>query len=564
MISFKKAAIILVFAVGLLLRGVLLVSEPDSVVRIVPDDAFYYFQTARHIVAGNGSTFDGTYPANGYHPLWMVVILPIAVFASDPLTFVRVALGLGILFSFLSALVLYALLGRITDIGWIPLAGVYLYFLDPRTIASSLNGLETSISTLLFVISLYLILSGSRIRSDDFSRPGIPATEVATTSQFRGLLTLSDKSKSIGHEAVLGLSLGLLLLARTDNAFYVMVFFLIAIVQEAKPFRLRRGLVLAGIVAVVISPWFIWNWAEFGSPMQSSALAVPYVLHESYLREGHTTTQMLMHSAERFLSFLGGPGLFLASSAAAVVVSLLVFSRYRRDTHPDDQPIRRSILVVLSLWSGGMLLIFTHAFLRWHLREWYFDQLGLLSAVSLCLTLVVVTSTRAWSVVMRRLIPAASLDNMWVRIAIVMVGTAAVTVPLVRGIELYMTGVFPQQVELLDAAHWLRTHLGEDESAGAFNAGILAFFSGRRVVNFDGAINNAAYAAIRSNELMKFIHQSGASYYLDYDPVMLKLYSAFLGQMMDQVKMSVVHEIDRPEVSWSNSNIGIYRLSWLK
>jgi len=65
------------------------------VVRIVPDDAFYYFQTARHIVAGNGSTFDGTYPANGYHPVWMILVLPIAVFASDPLSLVRVALGHG-------------------------------------------------------------------------------------------------------------------------------------------------------------------------------------------------------------------------------------------------------------------------------------------------------------------------------------------------------------------------------------------------------------------------------------------------------------------------------------
>ena len=65
-----------------------------------------------------------------------------------------------------------------------------------------------------------------------------------------------------------------------------MVFFWIAIVQEAKLFRLRRGLVLAGTGAVVISPWFMWSWAEFGSPVQSSALAVPYVLRESYLREG--------------------------------------------------------------------------------------------------------------------------------------------------------------------------------------------------------------------------------------------------------------------------------------
>ena len=41
------------------------------------DDFFYYALTARHILAGHGSTFDGSHMTNGYHPLWMVVVLAV-------------------------------------------------------------------------------------------------------------------------------------------------------------------------------------------------------------------------------------------------------------------------------------------------------------------------------------------------------------------------------------------------------------------------------------------------------------------------------------------------------
>ena len=41
------------------------------------DDAFYYFKVAQNIVEGRGVTFDGIALTNGFHPLWMVVILPI-------------------------------------------------------------------------------------------------------------------------------------------------------------------------------------------------------------------------------------------------------------------------------------------------------------------------------------------------------------------------------------------------------------------------------------------------------------------------------------------------------
>src|SRR5215475_3514123 len=45
------------------------------------DDAYYYFKVAQNISEGHGSTFDGIHPTNGYHPLWMLICIPIFALA---------------------------------------------------------------------------------------------------------------------------------------------------------------------------------------------------------------------------------------------------------------------------------------------------------------------------------------------------------------------------------------------------------------------------------------------------------------------------------------------------
>src|SRR5262245_34601935 len=49
----------------------------DDVVFRITDDAYYYFNTARNIVIGFGVTFDRMNPTNGFHPLWMLCLLPV-------------------------------------------------------------------------------------------------------------------------------------------------------------------------------------------------------------------------------------------------------------------------------------------------------------------------------------------------------------------------------------------------------------------------------------------------------------------------------------------------------
>lgn len=45
------------------------------------DDAYYYFKVAQNITEGHGISFDGINLTNGYHPLWMVVCIPIFTLA---------------------------------------------------------------------------------------------------------------------------------------------------------------------------------------------------------------------------------------------------------------------------------------------------------------------------------------------------------------------------------------------------------------------------------------------------------------------------------------------------
>lgn len=67
-----------VLAAGLLIRLVLAFTNlPTLIMLNVPDDTFHYLKIAQNIAAGYGSTFDGFHPTNGYHPLWMGLLIPL-------------------------------------------------------------------------------------------------------------------------------------------------------------------------------------------------------------------------------------------------------------------------------------------------------------------------------------------------------------------------------------------------------------------------------------------------------------------------------------------------------
>lgn len=54
------------------------------------DDAFYYLKIPRNTVDLHYVSFDGQNATNGFHPLWLLMVLPVFFFFSDPIICLRI------------------------------------------------------------------------------------------------------------------------------------------------------------------------------------------------------------------------------------------------------------------------------------------------------------------------------------------------------------------------------------------------------------------------------------------------------------------------------------------
>src|SRR3954467_14807103 len=80
---------------------------------VMPDDAFYYLQIARHIAGTGVSTFDGINPTNGYHPAWMAITTLGALLVADREVLLRTMLLVALLFHLGAGLVMARVLGSL-------------------------------------------------------------------------------------------------------------------------------------------------------------------------------------------------------------------------------------------------------------------------------------------------------------------------------------------------------------------------------------------------------------------------------------------------------------------
>ena len=150
------------------------VRPPNSVMNwFVADDVFYYFKTAQNIAAGKGVTFDGISQSNGFHPLWMLICIPVFSLANTgnlilPLRIIMIVLGL---FSAGTGVFLFRLLKKavspeiaaVISLGWV---------LSPTVHATVTRlGLETGVNAFFIVLLLYLVASW-----EERQRAGEPGT----------------------------------------------------------------------------------------------------------------------------------------------------------------------------------------------------------------------------------------------------------------------------------------------------------------------------------------------------------------------------------------------------
>jgi len=155
----KLFILLLIIIINLIPHIYVSFSKPDTLLNwYLTDDAFYYFKTAQNISEGAGITFDGIAPTNGFHPLWMIICVPIFALARFDLFLpMRILIVVQGIFNALSGYLIYRILSDnfIEEVGWIG-AAFWMFFPPIHGITTKL-GLESGINALSILLLFYFI-----------------------------------------------------------------------------------------------------------------------------------------------------------------------------------------------------------------------------------------------------------------------------------------------------------------------------------------------------------------------------------------------------------------------
>ena len=145
-------------------------------------------------------------------------------------------------------------------------------------------------------------------------------------------------------------------------------------------------------------------------------------------------------------------------------------------------------------------LIVVHAALRWYLRSWYFMIVVPLAALALAVLLT----------------PYLERGRRWGGLALLGVVSALLLAGFAyRGVNDWDRGLYFCPNDTLSGSAWLQRNLTDGERVGAFNAGLLGYFSHRPVVNLDGSVNQSIFAAIQERELLRYVQRERITYLVD-------------------------------------------------
>ncbi len=452
----------------------------------ISDDAFYYFTVSRNYTKGYCFSFDRMAPTDGFHPLWAVLLLPLYyVFPEAPWIPVRVALNFLVLFQCASAYLIYAMLKtlRRSRAGMI---GALLYLTSPFTVNISFKGLETPLSMFLFLAASYLFIRQSGRKS------------------FRFI-----------HFLMLGLMLGLCVLARTENLIFagVLISFLFLHLnrRNRKLFR-AAGFVLFTVIVCVacISPWFIRSKVFFGSFSQVSGLArkefvlfgdLPEVFPENmkdgtyYFTAGKNILinvqtilrRVYFNITKELLKERRWSDLFCGIQFVIVLISAAVVIINRKIS------VSKSLLFIY-ITCILHFLVYAAYFTAYNI--WYF----LLPTVAF--SLLIGDAANLLCRRFRKITAGFLMFALAFQISLTVISLSGISWELRKPDE-YVPPLFQN----------IQKHIPQGTRFGSFNAGLfgyLLYFTapGSYAINLDCLVNNKAFQAYKTDRYLDYVRQN--------------------------------------------------------
>lgn len=403
---------------------------PVSIYTLTVDDSYYYLKTAANAASGYGLSFDQINLTNGFHPLWMLVLIPMSWLSGGNMElFTRLALTLQLALVYMGA----KLLSRAVEnrSRWILFSTAVLMLIFYFT-KILINGLESGLQWFCICVTLAVVVR--LLRQEPARRNGW---------QYFGL----------------GLLAGLAVLARLTSVLFAGGIVLLVIVvhlqvtgQHSLGLLTRRVGSLALGIALLVTPYLLWNYLSTGHLMPVSAAI--------------KTSREFKLSGTSWLVFTTLAGMWIFSCGILW------------NSAGAENSTRHFLWLAFPLFTYAILqeeadIVFRGALVS---EIWYMVPQALLTAVLM-------------GAVFRQ---AASRSGMWRAVAlagsILLAGFAALTWYYRLDPRSYASYLAARRT-----ADWLQENTPSQAVVGCWDAGIVGAYSNRRVPDLDGLINSWDY-----------------------------------------------------------------------
>lgn len=479
---------VLMFVVAVV-PAMLLILRPAHLVPDAPlmEDGYYSYTVSRNIALGRGITITEGMETNGFQPWFTFLSVPLFwVAGPDRYEAVRLMLVLHWLLYLATAY----FLGRIasdylegqheerprwwtTPAFWFP---AFLYLASIFVFLQHFNGLETGCLLLLYSVT-WRYYQRARL----------------------------DTLRGVG---VLGILLGVLVLARIDAVFFVMLLCFYQFVSPEAPSlrqRMQRFMGMAGLSFLVTLPWWLYNLIGFGHLIPSSGIAQQtWAFSLPRLQTGLAAlTQVFLPPLP--LTYLSRISPALSGGVQVVsILAVLVVLWLTRD------------IVVRPLVRPLLERVRPHTSSR---RTAEFGAILLLSALVLFCWYVV--STPAVYFYPRYFAPVLPLSTLALGVGLARVyhtkpapglATAALVLlalPLLTSAVLRQAGLFfPGNPYYRDQIPLVERYVPDEDYVAAFESGTLGYFHDR-TINLDGKVNPGILSLDTQEDFIEYLRRRG-------------------------------------------------------
>lgn len=442
------------------------------VASLTVDDTYLALQVAHNWAEHGFPTFDGLHRTNGFQALWGLILWLLALLTRDPPRLLHATLLLVAVLNAVGGLLLWRFARRLAGdyAGLWAVAFWTAYCLSGRP---ALIGLENSLLATLFVLALLA---------------------------FNALLR---EPRCLGRWTWAAVVSGLLFWTRLDMLVPVAVTWVALAVWALRSRNLTRLAPACAILLVLAAGLAAFNyWAgETPTPVSGLVKHVYATRREPdwtlfWLASAVVDTgRVLLKHAAIGIGAIWPPA--LSSVTRVGIVALLLFAAARGFPRPRAWGL---------VWAAALVLhaLAIRVWLSGYYSDalWYYSAQNVSAAIGLGLLL-------AW--LMQRV-----RRPRWRLFWPTVVGLGRL--PLAILALFLMPNEESVSSNRLAAAEWLRQNVPAEARVGAWNAGELAFFSGRTVINLDGLVNDKAYFDLIKTRRtgISYLHSQNITWVVDY------------------------------------------------